>query len=66
MPIYEFQCPKCGKRVEELLARTSGGTPTVWCKPCETQMEYLLPTCSAHFKGEGWARDGYANKAKKQ
>ena len=39
MPIYEFQCLKCGARFEELV-RAGAKAPCPQCKSCEVQRRY--------------------------
>jgi putative FmdB family regulatory protein len=39
MPIYEFECAKCGARFEELV-RAGATTPCPQCKSSEVQRRY--------------------------
>lgn len=46
MPIYEFQCRKCGAEFE-LLMRLSDGADTVSCPACESgDVVRLLSICT--------------------
>ena len=52
MPIYEYECSKCGK-VFEVFQRITE-EPLTKCKFCEGQVNRLISQCSFHLKGTGW------------
>ena len=61
MPIYEYECTKCG-RVEEVWQKFSDkalGT----CKYCSGKLHKLISQSSFHLKGTGWYVTDYANKS---
>lgn len=59
MPIYVYACEACGA-TEEHIQKLSDPPMTV-CGTCgEQKLEKQLTTASPHFKGGGWASDGYS------
>ena len=52
MPIYEYECSKCGKAFEVFQRITE--EPLTKCKFCEGQVNRLISQCSFHLKGTGW------------
>ncbi len=60
MPIYEYQCKKCGERLEALVKRSDKG-PTR-CRKCAGRLEKLVSSPAIQFKGEGWYVTDYARK----
>jgi putative FmdB family regulatory protein len=52
MPIYEYECSKCGK-VFEVFQRITE-EPLTKCKFCEGRVNRLISQCSFHLKGTGW------------
>ena len=44
MPIFEYECRKCGESFEKLVKNQS---ETVQCVKCGGQVERLLSSCSA-------------------
>ncbi|MBL0732118.1 MAG: zinc ribbon domain-containing protein [Desulfosarcina sp.] len=63
MPLYEYECTKCGK-VEEVLQKFSD-EPLVTCKHCSGHLHKLVSHSSFHLKGTGWYVTDYANKSRK-
>lgn len=56
MPIYEYQCPHCGKTFEEWL-KTSGSSADASmcpCPSCGTASPRILSSTSFLLKGGGW------------
>lgn len=52
MPIYEYQCAKCGE-VKEII--TSTYQHVEWCKKCGSEMTRTVSTGTNFIlKGEGW------------
>jgi putative FmdB family regulatory protein len=49
MPIYEYQCPKCGGKTEELVASFSAPAPK--CSKCGSKTEKMLSTFAASVSG---------------
>ena len=62
MPIYEFQCKKCGHRFERM-QKMSDPHPSA-CPDCKARntVEQLMSAPAAHFKGSGWYATDYAKK----
>ncbi|MGD8290289.1 MAG: zinc ribbon domain-containing protein [Desulfobacterales bacterium] len=62
MPIYEYECNKCGK-IEEALQKFSD-KPLTKCKHCSGKLHKLVSQSSFHLKGTGWYVTDYADKSK--
>jgi putative FmdB family regulatory protein len=62
MPIYEYECTKCGK-VEEIFQKFSD-KPLVKCKHCSGKLHKLISQSSFHLKGTGWYVTDYAGKSR--
>ena len=61
MPIYEYECTKCG-RIEEMLQKFSD-KPLTKCTHCSGKLHKLVSHSSFHLKGTGWYVTDYANKS---
>ena len=61
MPIYEYECTKCGK-VEEVIQKFSD-KPLTKCKSCSGKLHKLVSQSTFHLKGTGWYVTDYANKS---
>ena len=59
MPIYEYECRKCG--VFEYRQSISDD-PLKRCPECRCAVQKLLSASSFHLKGGGWYADGYDKK----
>lgn len=62
MPLYEYECTKCGK-VEEAFQRFSD-KPLSKCRHCSGKLQKLISQSAFHLKGSGWYVTDYANKSK--
>ena len=62
MPIYEYQCKKCGT-VEEALQKFSD-KPLTKCRHCTGKLHKLVSQSSFHLKGTGWYVTDYKNQTK--
>ena len=62
MPLYEYQCRKCGHRFERI--RKFSDPPLRKCPECGGAVEQLLSRSAVHFKGSGWYVSDYARKGK--
>ena len=60
MPIYEYECKKCGKRVEVL--QKFSDPPLAECELCNGKMSKLISQNTFHLKGTGWYVTDYASK----
>jgi putative FmdB family regulatory protein len=61
MPIYEYECEKCG-RVEEALQKFSD-KPLSRCHHCSGKLHRLVSHSAFHLKGAGWYVTDYAKKS---
>ena len=59
MPLYEYQCPKCGRF--ELIRKFSDEALTK-CPTCGSDVQKLLSAPAIQFKGTGWYITDYARK----
>jgi putative FmdB family regulatory protein len=62
MPIYEYECTKCGN-IEEALQKFSD-KPLTRCGHCKGKLTKLVSQSTFHLKGSGWYATDYANKSK--
>lgn len=62
MPIYEYECTKCGA-LDEVFQKLSD-KPRLKCKHCSGKLHKLISQSSFHLKGTGWYVTDYANKSK--
>ena len=62
MPIYEYECTKCGE-VEEIFQKFSD-KPLKKCRHCSGKLHKLISQSTFHLKGTGWYVTDYANKSK--
>ena len=60
MPIYEYECMKCG-RIKEVLQKISDN-PLTQCEHCSGELHKLVSQSSFHLKGTGWYVTDYADK----
>ena len=62
MPIYEYECTKCGN-IEEALQKFSD-KPLARCAHCKGKLTKLVSQSTFHLKGSGWYVTDYAKKSK--
>jgi putative FmdB family regulatory protein len=62
VPLYEFQCKKCGHRFERI-QKFSDPDPKK-CPECGGKIERMLHAPAIQFKGAGWYATDYAGKGK--
>jgi putative FmdB family regulatory protein len=60
MPLYEYQCKKCGHRFERL--QQFSDAPVKKCPDCGGKVEQLISAPTVQFKGSGWYVTDYAKK----
>ncbi len=60
MPLYEYQCAKCGERVE--IIQKISGPPYKHCPKCGGEMRKLISSPAIQFKGSGFYKTDYASK----
>ena len=62
MPLYEYQCQKCGHRFERIQRFSD---PLVKkCPECNGKVEQLLSAPAVQFKGSGWYVTDYAKTSR--
>ena len=61
MPLYEYQCKKCGHRFEKI--QKFSDKPIKKCPKCGGPVEQLLSPPAVQFKGSGWYVTDYARKS---
>ncbi len=61
MPLYEYQCRKCGATIEKI--QKFSDEPLTKCEACGGQLERLLSSPAIQFKGSGWYITDYARKS---
>ncbi|MGB5155863.1 FmdB family zinc ribbon protein [Desulfobacterium sp. N47] len=61
MPIYEYECEKCGK-IDEVIQKFSD-KPLTKCKSCSGKLHKLISHNSFQLKGSGWYVTDYAGKS---
>lgn len=61
MPLYEYQCAKCGERIE-VIQRMSDPPPAT-CTKCGGDMKKLISSPAIQFKGSGFYKTDYASKS---
>ena len=59
MPLYEYECPDCGRF--ELIQKFSDA-PLTQCPRCGKDVEKLPSAPAIQFKGTGWYVTDYARK----
>jgi putative FmdB family regulatory protein len=52
MPIYEYECEKCGKTFE--IFQKMSDKPLTECQICKGKLNKLISQCSFQLKGTGW------------
>ena len=60
MPIYEYECGKCGGRIEVI--QKMSDPPLARHKECGGKLSKLLSAPGIQFKGSGWYVTDYARK----
>ena len=60
MPIYEYQCSKCGKEFEVFQRMTDPAVTS--CKFCQGKVRKLMSLSSFQLKGSGWYATDYGGK----
>ena len=60
MPIYEYQCRKCGATMEAM--QKVSDKPLTKCRECGGRLDKLLSAPAIQFKGSGWYVTDYAGK----
>ena len=61
MPIYEYECTKCGELIESW--QKFSDPPLTECKACHGSLKRLISQSTFHLKGTGWYVTDYASKS---
>jgi putative FmdB family regulatory protein len=61
MPLYEYQCEKCGHRFEKI--QKFSDRMVKKCPECGGKVEQMISAPAVQFKGSGWYVTDYANKS---
>jgi putative FmdB family regulatory protein len=61
MPLYEYQCEKCGHRFEKI--QKFSDKMMKKCPECGGKVEQMISAPAVQFKGSGWYVTDYANKS---
>jgi len=62
LPIYEYECKKCGRRFEVI--QKFSDIPLNKCESCGGKVTKLLAPPALVFKGSGWYITDYSSKGK--
>jgi putative FmdB family regulatory protein len=60
MPLYEYECTKCGERTEIL--QKFSDPPYTHCPKCGGDVRKLASSPAIQFKGSGFYKTDYASK----
>lgn len=60
MPLYEYECKKCGHRFEKI--QKFSDKMVKKCPDCGGQVEQMISAPAVQFKGSGWYVTDYAKK----
>ncbi len=63
MPIYEYQCQKCGVHLEKRQAISE--EPLKVCEECGGELVKMISLSGFQFRGGGWYVTDYAAKGSK-
>jgi len=61
MPLYEYECKKCGHRFEKI--QKFSDRMVKKCPECGGQVEQMISAPAVQFKGTGWYVTDYAKKS---
>ena len=62
MPLYEYECTKCGARLE--IIQKLSDPPYSHCPKCAGAMRKLPSSPAIQFKGSGFYKTDYADKSR--
>ena len=61
MPLYEYECKKCGHRFEKI--QKFSDKMVKKCPECGGSVEQVISAPAVQFKGSGWYVTDYAKKS---
>ncbi len=59
MPLYEYACQQCHRRVEKI--QKFSDAPLTTCPHCGGTLERTITAPAVQFKGSGWYKDLYSS-----
>jgi len=62
MPLYEYKCPKCNKRMEVMQKFTDPSPLCMCCDGDPIEMKKQLSLGNFVLKGSGWYKTDYSKK----
>jgi putative FmdB family regulatory protein len=68
VPLFEYECRKCGQRTERI-EKSSSGPQLQKCPKCGGKVDRLISAPAIQFKGSGWYVTDYgksSSSAKKE
>ena len=60
MPVYEYECTKCGHHLE--VFQKISDSPLETCELCNGKIKKLISQSTFHLKGTGWYVTDYASR----
>ncbi len=64
MPIYEYQCQKCGEIFE--VFQRNGDKPATNCRHCSGEVKRIISPTGFILKGEGFYVNDYPSESRKK
>jgi putative FmdB family regulatory protein len=64
MPLIEYECVDCHKRVEKI--QSFSAAPATVCPSCGGKLEQTISAPAVQFKGSGWYVTDYARSGEKK
>jgi len=61
MPIYEYECRKCGHQME--VWQKFSEAPLAKCDQCQGKLRKIISQNTFHLKGTGWYVTDYSKKS---
>jgi putative FmdB family regulatory protein len=61
MPLYEYECKKCGHRFERIQKFSDAMVKK--CPECGGKVEQMISAPAVQFKGSGWYVTDYAKRS---
>ena len=63
MPIYAYECTKCGEQAEYI--QKVSDAPMKKCEECGGKLSKLMTAAAFHLKGGGWYETDFKSGGKK-
>ncbi|MCB0338680.1 MAG: zinc ribbon domain-containing protein [Bdellovibrionales bacterium] len=65
MPIYEYECPKCGRfdAIQKVDEKPLKANPDCKFSDCPKSAKKLVSAPAFHLKGTGWYKTDYASSS---